>query len=296
MDSPRFGAHMSIAGGPASALLRGHSIGCDTVQMFTRNANQWRSTPLSDAYVEQFATARRATGIDPVVAHSSYLINLATADDELWAKSKRALAEELARCAALGIDRYVLHPGAFTGSDEASGLARVADALGDALQDPAGAGVRILLETTAGQGTALGATFEQLAWLLAHVQPAERMGVCFDTAHAFAAGYDLRSAERYAATWQHFEATIGRSWLGCLHLNDSKRPLGSRVDRHEQLGQGMLGVEAFRLLVNDPALRHVPMILETPKGKDLLEDIANLTLLHSLVGAPAPGSSMEVQE
>jgi len=281
MNLPRLGAHMSIAGGPATALLRGHSIGCDAIQMFTRNANMWHAKPLTVREIDDFAQARLATGIEPVVAHSSYLINLATADEALWAKSQEALHDELARCAQLGIDRYVLHPGAYTGSDETSGLARVARALSAALE--AIGGVTILLETTAGQGTSLGATFEQLAWLVERVA-SERVGVCFDTAHAFAAGYDLRTAAAYAATWQHFDAVIGLRRLGCIHLNDSKRELGSRVDRHEQLGQGKIGVEAFRLLMNDPALRHVPMLLETPKGEEMLEDVENLTLLHKLIG------------
>lgn len=285
MHGPRLGAHMSIAGGPANALTRGQSIGCDAIQMFTRNANQWRAKPLAEAEVAAFASARAATGIDPVVAHSSYLINLATSDDELWARSQEALLDELGRCAALGIDRYVLHPGAYTGSDEASGLARVAEALALALDAPASGDVRVLLETTAGQGTSLGASFEQLAGLLARLRAPERTGICFDTAHAFAAGYDLRTPETYASTWQQLASIIGLQWLGCIHLNDSKRPLGSRVDRHEQLGQGSIGVEAFRLLMNDPALRHVPMILETPKGEELLEDVQNLALLRSLIAA-----------
>ncbi len=283
MHGPRLGAHMSIAGGPANALTRGHSIGCDTIQMFTRNANQWRAKPLEEADIAAFVSARASTGIEPVVAHSSYLINLGTADDDLWARSQAALLDELERCAALGIDRYVLHPGAYTDSDEASGLMRVAEALTVAFDAPASGTVRVLLETTAGQGTSLGASFEQLAWLLDHLAAPERTGICFDTAHAFAAGYDLRTPEAYASTWRHFSAVIGLQHLGCIHLNDSKRPLGSRVDRHEQLGQGSIGVDAFRQLMNDSALRHVPMILETPKGEEMLEDVQNLALLRSLL-------------
>jgi deoxyribonuclease-4 len=262
--------------------VRGHSIGCETIQMFTRNANIWRSKPLSEADMADFAQARLATDIRPVVAHSSYLINLASANDELWIKSQTALRDELVRCQQLGIPRYVLHPGACTGSAEATGLARVAEALDEVLEATASGGVTILLETTAGQGTSLGASFEQLAWLIDKL-PTPRLGVCFDTAHAFAAGYDLRTPETYAATWLRFDELIGLRRLGCIHLNDSKRELGSRVDRHEQLGKGCLGVEPFRMLVNDPLLRHVPMILETPKGEEMLEDVENLTLLRKLV-------------
>ncbi len=283
MTRLRLGAHMSIAGGPAKALLRGRSIGCDAIQMFTRNANRWSSRDLTPKEISDFEEARIETKIDPIVAHSSYLINLATPDETLGAKSLRALITEMKRCKQLGIDSYVLHPGAHVGSGEEAGLARVAEALNVAFEATPDSNVVILLETTAGQGTGLGYKYEQLAWLIEHVEVTRRVGVCFDTAHALAAGYEFRQKESYEAMWQQFDAIIGLERLRAIHLNDSKRDLGSRVDRHEHIGQGFVGLEAFRLLVNDPALCHVPMLLETPKGPEMLEDVKNLVLLRSLI-------------
>ncbi|NLD42943.1 MAG: deoxyribonuclease IV [Chloroflexi bacterium] len=286
MHKPLLGAHMSIAGGPANALLRGRSIDCDAIQMFTRNANRWDSRDLTDKEIAAFHEAREATGLAHVVAHSSYLINLGSPDEALWARSQGALATELERCRLLGIAHYVLHPGAHMGAGEEAGLQRIADGLTATLA-AFGDGVTILLENTAGQGTALGYSFEQLRWLLEN-GPAERLGICFDTAHALAAGYDLRDAAGYAATWDAFDRTIGLERLAAIHLNDSKRDLGSRVDRHTHIGEGALGLEPFRLLVNDVRLRHIPMLLETPKNEDLAEDIMNLATLRSLVAAAPP--------
>ena len=283
MTGPRLGAHMSIAGGPANALLRGQRIGCETVQMFTRSANRWQSKELTPHQIEDFQQARVATGIHPVVAHSSYLINLATPDDYLWQRSLNALILEMGRCRRLGIRDYVLHPGAHKDSGEEAGLHRVAAGLDAALSATAGAEVTVLLENTAGQGSSLGYRFEHLAWLMERVEGRERLGVCFDTAHAFAAGYEFRQPETYAAMWQNFDDLIGLERLRAIHLNDSKRDLGSRVDRHEHIGKGFVGLKAFRMLVNDPRLRSLPMVLETPKGPDMAEDIENLALLRSLI-------------
>jgi len=283
MTGPRFGAHMSIAGGPALALLRGHSIDCDAVQIFTRNASRWRSKALTPDQIKDFQQARAATGIHPIVAHSSYLINLGTPDEDLWQRSLAALILEMGRCRQLGLRGYVLHPGAHKGSGEETGLGRIATGLEAALSATDEGGVTILLENTAGQGSSLGYRFEHLAWLIEHVEGAERLGVCFDTAHALAAGYEFRQPESYARMWEGFDRVIGIERLRVIHLNDSKRDLGSRIDRHEQIGEGYLGLEAFRMLVNDPRLRSVPMLLETPKGPDLREDIENLSLLRSLV-------------
>ncbi len=274
---------MSIAGGPANALLRGHSIGCDAVQIFTRNANRWRSRELTSQQIKDLRQARAATGIHPIVAHSSYLINLATPDDDLWQRSVDALILETRRCQQLGVRDYVLHPGAHRGSGEEAGLRRIAAALSAALSATAGTEVRVLLENTAGQGSSLGYTFEHLAWLMGHTEGTERLGVCFDTAHALAAGYEFRQVESYAAMWEHFSDIIGLERLHAIHLNDSKRDLASRVDRHEHIGKGFVGLEPFRMLVNDPRLRSVPMLLETPKGPDMLEDVENLALLRDLI-------------
>jgi len=274
---------MSIAGGPANALLRGQRIGCETVQIFTRNANRWRSKELTPTQIEDFQQARVATGIYPVIAHSSYLINLGTPDDDLWQRSLDALLVEMGRCQQLGIRDYVLHPGAHKGSGEETGLRRIATALDAALSATAGAEVRIALENTAGQGSSLGYRLEHLAWLVEHVEHPERLGVCFDTAHALAAGYEFRLSESYATLWDRFDDLIGIDRLRVVHLNDSKRDLGSRVDRHQHIGKGFVGLEAFRMLVNDRRLRSVPMVLETPKGPDLVEDIENLAVLRGLI-------------
>lgn len=285
MAGPRLGAHMSIAGGPARALERGQSIGCETIQMFTRNANRWDSRDLTAEEVAAFHVARQTTGIESVVAHSSYLINLGSPDAALWQRSLAALVSELRRCAQLGIEDYVLHPGSHSGTDEEQGLERIAIGLRQALDATSGDRTRIALETTAGQGDGLGYCFEHLAWLLDRLRAPERSGVCLDTAHILAAGYEYRTAETYAALWAQFDETIGLEHLRAIHLNDSKKDLDSHVDRHEQIGQGCVGIEAFRLLMNDSALRHVPMILETPKGEDMAEDVVNLTLLRSLIAA-----------
>jgi deoxyribonuclease-4 len=279
------------------ALTRGDSIGCDTIQMLVRNANRWSAPPLTAEQVDAFAEARQTTGITPIVVHSSYLINLASPQDALWHRSLNALIEEMERCRRLSIGAYVLHPGAHTGSGEEAGLLRVVAALDAAFEETAGSPVRVLLEITAGQGTVLGARFEELAWIADEVAAGQRVGVCFDTAHAFAAGYDFGTPEAYAAMWASFDETIGLDRLGALHLNDSRRELGSRVDRHAHIGEGEIGLAAFALLVNDPELRRAPMILETPKGPDLAEDIENLARLRGLIGAdPMALGVQEVEE
>ena len=285
MGGLRLGAHMSIAGGPANALLLGHSIRCDTIQMFVRPANRWESKDLTSQQIQDFEQAREATGIAPIIAHCSYLISLGTPDQTLRDRSLGALITELKRCQQLGIGDYVLHPGAHLGSGEGRGLDRIATGLSAALEAIQGAKVIILLETTAGQGTNLGYRFEQLAWLIEQVGPHGQLGVCFDTAHVLAAGYEFRQPDSYQAMWDHFGKVVGMEHLRAVHLNDSKRDLGSRIDRHEHIGMGAIGLEAFRMLVNDPRLRHLPMLLETPKGPELVEDIENLTLLRGLVSA-----------
>lgn len=274
---------MSIAGGPANALLSGHSVGCDTIQMFIRNPNRWRSKGLTPEQIADFAQARKATGIEPVIAHGSYLINLGTPDEALWQRSLDALIIELRRCHQLGIRDYVLHPGSHVGSGEEAGLLRVAAGLSAAFEATADAPVTVLLETTAGQGSNLGYRFEHLARLMHHAKRRSRLGACFDTAHALAAGYEFRQPESYKAMWEHFGGVVGIQNLRAIHLNDSKHDIGSRVDRHEHIGQGFVGLEAFRLLVNDASLHHIPMLLETPKGADMSMDIENLALLRSLI-------------
>jgi deoxyribonuclease-4 len=280
----RLGSHMSIAGGLDKAPLRGKQVGCDTIQVFTKSNRQWRAKRLSDQEVEAFKANLAATGIGPVVAHDCYLVNLAAPRRAVWKKSVTAFRVELERAERLGIPYLVTHPGSHAGAGEAEGLRRVTEALNALLAALPGAGVRILLETTAGQGSSLGHRFEQLAAILAGVDQADRVGVCLDTCHVFAAGYDIRTPDGYRKTVEDLDACLGLRRLQAIHLNDSKGGLGSRVDRHEHIGEGRLGLAPFRRLLNDPRLRRVPMILETPKDDDFVAaDRRNLARLRRLL-------------
>lgn len=281
----RLGAHMSIAGGVSQAFDRGERVGCQAMQIFTKNQNQWRSKPLEAAEIERFRQRQAETGIAPVVAHSAYLINLASPDDALWEKSLAAFIDELERAEALGLLGVVIHPGSHMGAGEEAGIARIARALDRAHAATEGFQTLTLLEVTAGQGAHLGYTFEQLAAIRNAVDAPARVAVCFDTAHALVAGYEYRSAETYAALWDHFDRVLGLDLLRCFHLNDSKKDLGSRVDRHDHIGQGCVGLETFRRLINDPRFDGMPMVLETPKGDEMLEDIENLRVLRELIEA-----------
>ena len=277
------GAHQSIAGGVENALARGQEAGCDTIQIFVKTPNRWASKPIAQENIVAFRQAVGESGIWPVFAHSLYLINLATPDDTLWQKSMDALVDDLDRCEQLGLPGLVMHPGSHMGSGEEVGIARIAAALDQTHARLPGYGVQVWLEITAGQGAHLGYTFAQLQAMIDAVSEPERLGVCFDTAHAFAAGYELRTREGYEATWREFDEILGLDRLKAIHLNDSKRELGSRVDRHEHIGKGLLGLEPFRFLVNDQRFRGIPMTLETEKSPDLAEDKENLAVLRSLV-------------
>lgn len=278
-----FGAHMSIAGGVDKAIDRAVQVGCDAVQIFTKSSNQWKARPLTPDEVERFRAKLREAGIRSVVAHDSYLINLASSDDALWEKSIAAFREELERCELLGIPYLVTHPGSYGEAGEEVGIRRVAEALNRLHNDLPGYQVKTLLEVTAGQGTSLGYRFEQLAAITERVREPERVAYCFDTCHVFAAGYELRTPEGYAATMEEFDRVLGLDRLLVFHLNDSKRDLGSRIDRHEHIGKGMIGLDGFRHLVNDPRFREHPGLLETEKSPDLHEDVENLRILRSLV-------------
>jgi deoxyribonuclease-4 len=282
----KFGAHMSISGGLHKAFARGETAGCNTVQIFSKNQQQWRAKPLTEPEVGLFKAEQQRCGFEPLIVHDSYLINLASPNDELWAKSIAAFGEELERCALLGIPYIVTHPGAHTGSGEEAGLLREAVAFNQLFDAGIGAGVTVLLETTAGQGSTLGYRFEQLARLMELITRTERLGVCVDTCHILAAGYDIRTPETYAATFDEFDRLVGIEHIKAFHLNDSQKDLGSRVDRHAHIGEGCIGLDGFRCLVNDARFADLPMILETPKGEDLAEDIVNLEKLRSLI-APA---------
>ena len=258
---------------------------CETLQIFTKNANQWDAPPLAHEAVASFRRAVGATNLSHLTAHDSYLINLASPDDALFAKSIAALVRELERAEALGLRYLVTHPGAHVGSGEDAGLTRVVAGLEEVHARCAGFGVRLLIETTAGQGTSLGHRFEHIGTLLQRASCADRMDVCLDTCHVFAAGYALTGESEYASTFQQFDDLIGLSRLKLFHVNDSVKPLGSRVDRHAGIGLGQIGTEAFRRLVTDPRFAHLPMILETPKKDDDGHemDAVNLDMLRGFV-------------
>jgi deoxyribonuclease-4 len=275
---------MSIAGGHDRAVRAAARFGFQTVQLFTKNNNQWNAPPLTDQHREAFRRALEETGVVDPVAHNSYLINLASPDEALWKKSIDAMTVEVERCAALGIADLVAHPGAHLGTGEDAGLKRVAAGLDQVQRRTRGAGVTIDLETTAGQGTCLGHRFEHLARVIEQVAEPERLGVCVDTCHIFAAGYSLGTVGEYDGTIDALDRAVGLGRVRVWHLNDSLRECGSRVDRHAGIGRGRLGLEPFRHLVNDPRFRAIPMILETPKGVEEGEelDAVNLRTLRRL--------------
>ncbi len=281
-ETTNLGAHMSIAGGVHLALQRGLSIGCGAVQLFVKSSNQWHARPLTAHEIESFHELRLRFDPRFVLAHTSYLLNLASPDRSLLARSRKSFIEEIKRCDVLEIPSLILHPGSHRGSGVDAGIRLIAESLNLALYQTEGSGVEILLESTAGQGNTIGHTFEQLAAIIEMVDLSDRLGVCFDTCHAFTAGYDLRSKHAYNTTFREFDHIIGLDRLKAFHLNDSVRELGSRVDRHTHIGKGQLGAHAFSLIVNDPRFHDRPMILETPKGPDMREDVRNLKFLRSL--------------
>lgn len=259
------GAHLSIRGGLHHALLRAGEHGFGTAAMFVRSQLQWRVPPLDDEAAATFRRTRRRLGISPVVAHGSYLVNLA-GRPAIRRRSIAAVRADLARCGRLGIEYLVLHGGSRQDADEGTRL--IAEAVNEVLDALACRRPKLLLETTAGMGSSLGCTFEQLAAILERIGCPRRVGVCLDTCHVFAAGYDIRTPRAYRRTMAHFDELIGLDRLRAIHLNDSRGALGCRRDRHEHIGRGCIGRRGFANFVNDPRLAHVPMILETPKGKD----------------------------
>ncbi len=274
---------MSIAGGVDKALLLGKKLQCDAIQIFTKSSRQWAAQPYRREEIESFLANQKETGIATVIAHDSYLLNLGSPDGELRKKSIRAFIDELERCESLSIPYLIAHPGSHTGAGEAEGIKTIARSLDEAHTACPGFRVRAALEITAGQGTNLGYRFEQIRDIIDAVRESDRVRVCFDTEHAFAAGYDIRSKEGYKKTFAEFDETIGVKHLVAFHLNDSKKEFHSRVDRHEHIGKGCIGLEGFRLLLNDERFSALPMCLETPKGPDLKEDRENLAMLRSLI-------------
>ncbi len=295
---PLFGAHMSVAGGLPRAVERAVLHRCESLQVFAKNASQWRGRTLPPEEISEFRDRVEAARLQAVVSHASYLINLAAAASPLKDQSHEAILDELDRAEALGLLGVVLHPGASTTGRPSEAITRVATTLLRVLDSRRHGQTMILLESTAGQGTCLGARFEELADILDQTDGHPRIGVCLDTCHLLAAGYDIATADGYSHTFDEFGRTVGFDRLRCVHVNDSKKPVGSRIDRHEHIGEGCVGLEGFRRLVNDERLSRLPMILETPKAQsrksgggpvavDALDD-RNLETLRGLLTALRP--------
>ncbi len=280
---PKLGAHESVAGGLHKAFERISEVGGDALQIFTRNQRQWKPAPLKEEEVQLFRHAREKCGNMIVASHGSYLVNFATGKEELLEKSTTAFMLELQRCQELGVPYVVLHPGSHGGDGVEVGLSRFVAGLDGAILKSETTDVEVLIETTAGQGTGLGASFEELGYIMENSKCTDRLGICVDTCHIFAAGYDMRSPESYNATIGQLDAKVGLDRVKFFHLNDSKKELGSRVDRHEHIGQGAIGLAGFENLLNDPRFAGLPMTLETPKSENLAEDRENLKILRSLL-------------
>jgi deoxyribonuclease-4 len=276
------GAHMSIGGGVHTAIERACSIGCTAMQIFVKNNMQWFARPLTRREIGAFLKHTQRRELSSVFAHANYLINLAATNPQFHANSLRALSEELIRADQLKLPFLVLHPGAHIGAGEEAGLERIIESIDRVLSGIPKVKTRIALETTAGQGSCLGSKFEHLAYVISRVREPERLCVCLDTAHIFAAGYDIGSEEGIRKTFREFDCVIGRDRLAAIHVNDSKTIRGSRVDRHEHIGNGKIGLEAFRFIMCNRRFREIPKVLETPKGKDLREDVENLKTLQIL--------------
>jgi deoxyribonuclease-4 len=276
------GAHMSIGGGVQMSIQRASSIGCTAMQIFVKNNMQWFARPLTPEEIRGFLKHSQRHELLSIFAHANYLVNLAATNPQFHANSLRALSEELIRADQLKLPFLVLHPGAHLGAGEEAGLEKIIESIDSVLSGIPKIKTRIALETTAGQGSCLGSRFEQLAYIIGRVRQPERLCVCLDTAHIFAAGYNIGSESAIRNTFREFDRLIGRDRLVAIHVNDSKTARGSRVDRHEHIGKGKIGLEAFRFIMRDRRFREIPKVLETPKGKDLAEDVQNLKTLRAL--------------
>jgi len=277
------GAHMSIGGGVHMAIERACSIKCRAMQMFVKNNMQWFARPLARDEIRAFLEHRQRSELLSIFAHANYLINLAATNPQFHANSLRALSEELTRADQLKLPFLVLHPGAHLGAGEEAGLKKIVASIDKVLRKLPKLKTRIALETTAGQGSCLGHTFKQIAFIFDNVREPQRLCVCLDTAHVFAAGYDIGSEAAIKKTFRELDRTIGLERLVAIHVNDSKTVRGSRVDRHEHIGKGKIGLDAFRFIMRDRRLGNIPKVLETPKGKDLREDVENLKTLRGLL-------------
>jgi deoxyribonuclease-4 len=279
------GSHMSTSGGMFRAIERGESIGCTAIQVFVKGNTRWQWPALKPDDVAKFKEGVARKKIKSVIAHAIYLVNLCSDKPEFVRKSVDDMVDELNRCDELEIPGVVMHPGAHCGAGCEAGIEAIARGLNEVFATTEKGTARVLLETTAGQGSCLGNQFEELAAIIERVDRKDRLGVCLDTCHVFAAGFDIRTREGYDQMWKDFDRVIGRKMLMAIHLNDSKQPLGSRKDRHEHIGKGQIGVEAFRFIMNDPKLKKIPKVLETDKDDAMTEDKENMALLRSLVGA-----------
>ena len=278
------GAHLSIAKGLHNALYRAQALDCNALQIFTKNSNAWKEKIVSGKEIDLFKEAISKTGIKEIASHTSYLINMAAVDPKKHARSCDALQKEIERSSALKIPYIVLHPGSHMGEGENTGINQISESINKIFDKTPGGGTRLLLETTAGQGTSLGHKFEQISEIIEKIENKTRVGVCVDTCHIFTAGYDIRTEESYGRTMNDLDSIIGLENIFLFHLNDSKKCLGTRVDRHEHIGQGEIGIRAFELLINDERFFKVPKILETPKGEDGDEsDLLNLKRLKSFL-------------
>jgi deoxyribonuclease-4 len=279
------GAHMSTSGGLYNAIQHGINTGCTTIQIFTKNNNRWEQRPTTDEEAEKFLDAQEASGIAPVISHTAYLINLATPNQDFHNKSIKALIDEIQRAEQVRIPDVVLHPGSPVDGSPEYGMKKIIESLNHCIDKTPDAKTRIALELTAGQGSHLGYTFEQIAEMIAGVENKSRISVCLDTCHIFAAGYDIRTQETYDHTMKQFAKVIGMKHLKVIHLNDSIKDLGSRVDRHTHLGEGMIGKDAFMFFMLDSRLDKIPKLLETPKDEGYEDDKRNLALLRKLASA-----------
>jgi deoxyribonuclease IV len=277
------GAHMSIAGGVNLAIERARSIDCTVMQIFVKNNMQWFARPLTPDEIRTFLEHQQRSELSSIFAHANYLINLAATNGQFHANSIRSLSEELVRADQLELPFLVLHPGAHLGAGEVAGLEKIVESIDRVFSSLPKIKTRIALETTAGHGSCLGNKFEHLAYIISCVHEPERLCVCLDTAHVFAAGYDIGSEASVRKTFREFDRVVGLDRLVAIHLNDSKTACGSRVDRHEHIGKGKIGLSAFRFIIGDRRFRKIPKVLETPKGKDLREDVINLKTLRRLM-------------
>jgi len=284
------GTHVSIAGGFFKAIEEGTELNCTAVQIFTKSNRQWKSKPIADSEAQLFIAAQKKSNIKIVVSHASYLINLGSVTPGVQEKSLIALVDEIRRCHQLQIPFLVLHPGTAEPENKDETLQKTGDYIDQALRETSDCSTTVLIETMAGQGKSVGSSFEELAKIIKQVKNAERIGICFDTCHIFAAGYDVTTPQGYTDVIQKFDSIVGLRHLKIIHINDSKRELNSRVDRHENIGEGAMGLQAFSMIMNDQKLKDVPKILETPKGDDLENDRKNIGMLQGLLNKKQNGN------